>query len=127
MRSNTSGRIRLNGMEFYAYHGCYPEEQIIGNRFLVDLTLETDTGRASESDNLDDALNYATVYESVKHEMNIRSHLLEHVAGRILDRIFAQFPQLQQAEVTVAKLNPPLGGKVESVSVSLGRARNVIH
>ena len=119
------GQIRLNGMEFYAYHGYYHEEQIIGNRFSVDLMLETDTDKASNSDDLNDALNYAEVYESVKHEMNIRSHLLEHVAGRILDNIFARFPQLRQAEVKVTKFNPPLGGQVESVSVIIQKSRHL--
>jgi len=111
------GQIRLNGMEFYAYHGCCREEQLTGNHFLVDITMDTDMEKASESDDLHDALNYAEVYELVKQEMTVRSHLLEHVIARILDRLFEQFPQLEQAEVCVTKLNPPVGGQVRSVSV----------
>jgi dihydroneopterin aldolase len=117
------GQIRLNRMEFYAYHGCYHEEQVIGNHFTVDIVMDTDMERASCSDDLCDALNYAEAYELVKREMAIRSHLLEHVSARILDRLFERFPQLDRAEVCVAKLNPPVGGQVQSVSVSRQRSR----
>ena len=115
------GQIRLNGMEFYAYHGCYREEQLIGNHFLVDITMDTAMEEASKSDDLSDALNYAEVYELVKQEMAVRSHLLEHLSARILDSIFERFPQLERAEVCVAKLNPPVGGQIRSVSVSQQR------
>ena len=117
------GRICLNGMEFYAYHGCYREEQLIGNHFLVDITMDTDMEKASKSDDLHDALNYAEVYELVKQEMGIRSYLLEHVSARILNRLFERFPQLEQAEARVSKLNPPVGGQMRSVSVSQQRCR----
>ncbi|MDR1172767.1 MAG: dihydroneopterin aldolase [Bacteroidales bacterium] len=117
------GQIRLNGMEFYACHGCYHEEQVIGNRFVVDIVMDVDMGRASYSDDLCDALNYAEAYELVKQEMAIRSHLLEHVSARILDRLFEHFPRLDRAEVCVAKLNPPICGQVRSVNVSQQRSR----
>ena len=112
------GQIRLSGMAFYAHHGCYPEEQIQGNHFTVDLALEYDMASASDSDALHDALNYAEVYELVKAEMSIRSHLLEHLSARILDRLFKRFPQLNGVEICVAKLNPPVGGPMQSVGVS---------
>jgi dihydroneopterin aldolase len=112
------GQIRLNEMEFYAYHGCFREEQMIGNRFLVDVTMDCNMEKASDSDDLSDALNYAEVYGLVKKEMAIRSHLLEHLSSRILDRLFENFPQLNSAEVCVAKLDPPIGGTMQSVSVS---------
>ena len=111
------GQIRLNAMEFYAYHGCYREEQLTGNHFLVDITMDTDMEAASKSDDLLDTLNYAEVYELVKQEMAVRSCLLEHVSARILDRLFERFPQLERAEICVSKLNPPVGGKIQSVSV----------
>ena len=115
------GQIRLNGMEFYAYHGWYPEEQRTGNQFLVDVVMDIGMGKASKTDDLNDALNYAEVYELVKQEMSVPSHLLEHVSARILDKIFKQFPQLERVEVCVSKLNPPVGGQVKSVSVSQQR------
>ncbi len=117
------GEIRLTAMEFYAYHGCYREEQLIGNYFSVDLMMETDMEKASKSDDLNDALNYAEVYELVKGEMSIASHLLEYLCARILDKIFDCFPQLYRAEIRISKLNPPVGGPVESVSVCQRRAR----
>jgi dihydroneopterin aldolase len=118
------GQIRLNGMEFYAYHGCYCEEQLIGNHFQVDMTMDADMKKASDSDDLRDALNYAEVYEIVRQEMAIRSHLLEHVSGRVLNRLFESFPQLNRAEVCITKLNPPISGKMQGVSVCQQRSRS---
>lgn len=115
------GMIQLENMEFFAYHGCYKEEQIVGNHFKVDLTLHTNCDVPSKTDNIDDALNYLKVYEFVKEEMKIKSHLLEHVAKRILDRLYNEFDQIEKAIVKVRKLNPPLGGQLESVSVTLCR------
>ena len=112
------GQIRLNNMKFFACHGCYPDEQRTGNHFLVDVVMDVDMGKASQTDNLNDALNYAEVYELVKQEMSDRSNLLEHVSARILNKFFVRFPYLERAEVIVSKLNPPVDGHIESVSVS---------
>ncbi|MBK6344989.1 MAG: dihydroneopterin aldolase [Bacteroidales bacterium] len=94
-----------------AYHGHFKEEQVIGTRFMVDLYIEVDTGQAERSDNLHDTVNYLTVYQTVKKEMEQKSHLLEHVAHRILKAVHARFPDVSEAEVKISKLNPPLGGK----------------
>jgi dihydroneopterin aldolase len=56
-------RIALEQMEFWAYHGCFTEEQVIGTRFMIDLYLETDTSKAELSDNLNDTINYQSVYK----------------------------------------------------------------
>ncbi|MDR1864816.1 MAG: dihydroneopterin aldolase [Bacteroidales bacterium] len=116
-------KIYLEGMEFYAYHGCHGEEQKFGNQFIVDLEITLDTDAAAQSDRLEDALDYARVYELVQQEMNMRSNLLEHVAGRILDRIFSCFPQIRHAEVKVSKLHPPMGGFVRCAAVSQQRIK----
>jgi len=108
-------------MEFYSFHGHFREERIVGNKFLVDLTIETDMTLPAESDNLKDAVNYQRVYEIVKQQMEMKSHLLEHIAGRILDSIYAEVSGIKNATVKVSKLNPPMGGKIGSVSVSLSR------
>ena len=113
------GVIEIEGMEFYAYHGHFAEEQIVGNRFSVNLTLVTDCTKAAKSDDLTDALNYQTVYLIVKEEMQIKSHLLEHVAGRILDRLYDNFESIEKAKVKISKLNPPMEGQIEKVSVTL--------
>ncbi|MGD0340599.1 MAG: dihydroneopterin aldolase [Bacteroidales bacterium] len=115
------GLIQIEGMEFYSFHGHYKEEQIVGNKFFVDLTLETDMTKPMESDNLRDAANYQRAYEIVKHQMDIKSHLLEHIAGRILDALFAEMEGIKKATVKVSKMNPPMGGKINSVSVTVSR------
>jgi len=111
------GQIQIENMEFYSFHGHFREEQIVGSRFLVDLTLETDMDVPSESDNLKDAVNYQRAYEIVKHEMEKKSHLLEHIAGRIIKAIYAEMTGIKKITVKVSKMNPPVGGKIGSVSV----------
>ena len=115
------GLIQIEGMEFYAFHGHYKEEQIVGNHFLVDLTIETDMDKPMESDNLKDAVNYQRAYEIVKLQMEKKSHLLENIAGRILEAIYAELQGIKKVTVKVSKLNPPIGGKINSVSVVMTR------
>ena len=112
------GKISLEGMEFFAYHGCYKEEQIIGTKFIVDLHVSLDTGIAEESDHLKDALSYVQLYQFVKNEMDQKSHLLEHVAKRIMDSLKSGFPRIQRIELKISKINPPIGGKVSHVCYS---------
>ena len=113
------GQILLENMEFYAYHGHYPEEQKIGNRFRLTLSLDADLQKPSETDNLADAIDYRKVYEIVKLEMQVPSRLLEHVAGRIIDSLYKALKGIEKITVKVTKLNPPLGGKIEGVSIVL--------
>lgn len=115
------GFIQIENMEFYSFHGHFKEERIVGNRFLVDLTIETDMKIAAKSDDLDDAVNYQRVYEIVKLQMETKSHLLEHIAGRILDALYDEIGGIEKATVKVSKMNPPMGGKIGSVSVILSR------
>jgi 7,8-dihydroneopterin aldolase/epimerase/oxygenase len=115
------GLIQIDGMEFYSFHGHYKEEQIVGNRFLVDLTIETDMSKPMESDNLKDALNYQRAYELIKMQMEQKSHLLEHIAGRILDALYSEMEGIKKATVKVSKMNPPMGGKINSVCVIMSK------
>ena len=115
------GLIQIENMEFYAFHGCYNQEQVVGNRFLVDLEISANLEKATLSDNIEDTLNYQNAYDIVKEQMNIKSRLLEHVAGRILDKLFSRFPDIEKASVRVSKMNPPMGGQMERVSVTLSR------
>jgi dihydroneopterin aldolase len=115
------GKILLEGMEFFAYHGHLKEEQIIGTMFNVDLELEFDTSAAEKSDLLHDTVNYQEVYKTVKTVMEQKSHLLEHVAYRILDTVRSSFPHVISAKVRIAKINPPLGGKVHQVACMLSQ------
>ena len=111
--------ISIEKMEFYAYHGCFEEERKIGTWFSVDMSMEVDTSKAEMSDNLDDTVNYQAVYQVVKREMMVSSKLLEHVARRILTAVQKEFPALSYAWIKIKKMNPPLGGKMESVSVEM--------
>lgn len=115
------GLIQIEDMEFYSFHGHFKEERIVGNKFLVNLTIETNMKTPAETDNLRDAVNYQRVYEIVKIQMDYKSHLLEHIAGRILDALYSEMEGIQKATVKVSKLNPPMGGKIGSVSVIMER------
>lgn len=119
LKTTTMGMISIEGMEFFSYHGHFKEEQVIGTRFIVDLFVQVDTRLAEKSDKLDDTVNYLAVYETVKQEMAQQSHLLEHVANRILIAVHEQYPEITDAEVKISKLNPPLGGKIDRVCVTL--------
>jgi len=112
-------KILLEGMEFYAYHGCFKEEQVIGNRFLVDLEIDVDTSIAEASDRLQDTVNYQAVYERIREAMGNKSHLLEHLARRILDALREAFPGIRKMKVKVSKMNPPLGGSMRCVSLEM--------
>ncbi len=118
------GIIRIENMKFYAYHGCFEEEQTIGTRFMVNVTLNTDTRKAQRTDNIEDTVNYLSVYQVVKTEMLKPSHLLEHVAERIGSAVLEQFPAVDSMIVRVSKMNPPLGGQMDCVSVEIEKSRN---
>ncbi|MGC8866219.1 MAG: dihydroneopterin aldolase [Bacteroidales bacterium] len=113
------GWITIEQMEFWAYHGCFEEEQRIGTRFQVDLEISVDTTLAERTDDLHNTVNYQAVYRVVKKEMETSSKLLEHLGRRILDALHSKFPGITHAKVKISKLNPPLGGKIGSVSVTL--------
>ena len=111
-------------MAFFAHHGCYEEERTTGAGFEVDVDVEADLQQASETDDLHDALNYQTIYDVVKSEMQRPSKLLEHVAGRILRALFERCEAIDRATVTVRKQAPPLGGRVGYSAVTLERRRD---
>lgn len=110
-------------MRFYAFHGCFEEERAIGTHFRVDAWIETDTEKAQHSDKLDDTVNYLSVYQSIKKEMDQPSKLLENVAERMASTILNLYPTVEKVRIKVSKLNPPLGGHLGAVSVSIDKAR----
>ena len=116
-----AGIIELEGMEFYSHHGYYPFEKQVGARFIVSARIKTDCTKAGKSDQLEDALNYQKIYDLIREEMSIPSALLEHVCTRILDRIYVSFPSIEEASIKLSKMNPPMGGQIEKVSVELSR------
>ncbi len=115
------GIIRIEDMEFYAFHGHYREEQIVGSKFLVDIEIETDMEVPAGSDRLDDAVDYQAACRIIKEEMGKKSKLLENIARRILDAIYCNLKNVKKATVKIKKMNPPVGFRVGSVSVIMSR------
>tara|TARA_B100001109_G_scaffold44150_1_gene35311 strand:- start:740 stop:1111 length:372 start_codon:yes stop_codon:yes gene_type:complete len=113
------GKVILKDIRVYAFHGCMEEEELIGSDYIVNLEVETDMHQPAYSDLLEDAVDYVQLNAIVKEEMLIRSRLLEHIAQRIIDKIFKQFPMVKNVEVKVAKQNPPIGGEVREVCVCI--------
>lgn len=113
------GKIYVEGIKIYAYHGCFKEETLIGTNFLVDVELDVDLTKAAVSDNLNDTVNYQTVFQVIKKEMETPSKLLEHVAGRCIKSLFQQFDTIETISIKISKLNPPLGGHINAVAVKL--------
>lgn len=117
------GKIQVNNIKLYANHGCLNEEAMIGSWYRVDIEVEVNLSKSSISDALEDTVDYVHLNHIVKEEMGIRSKLLEEVARRILDRFFLELKMITSATVSVAKINPPIGGNVQEVVIILTKER----
>ena len=117
------GKIRVSNIRVYAYHGCLIEEKKIGSDYRVDVEVEADLSKSAQTDQLGDTVDYVLLNHIVKEEMSMSSHLLETVCERILQRFIDQEPLIQHATVMVSKLNPPIGGDVEMVTVERSKSR----
>ncbi|MBT3587188.1 MAG: dihydroneopterin aldolase [Flavobacteriaceae bacterium] len=115
--------IQLKNIKIYAFHGCLLEEGQVGSDYLVNLLVRANLDKASKSDELTDTVDYVLLQKIVVEQMAVRSKLLEHVGKRILDKILFGVPLVSYVKVTVAKVNPPIGGDVAAVSVTLTRKR----
>ncbi|MFV0304904.1 MAG: dihydroneopterin aldolase [Moheibacter sp.] len=113
------GKIILENIRIYSNHGCLDEEALIGSDYVVDLEVEADLSKSAESDELADTVDYVHLNKIVKEEVSTRSKLLEKVANRVLDRIQSELPIITFAKVKLSKMNPPIGGNVEKVSIVL--------
>lgn len=111
------GKIRVTNIRAYAYHGCLSEETAIGSDYRVDVEIEADLSKSAQTDKLSDTVDYVLLNRIVKEEMAIPSALLETVCERILVRFFEEEQLIQIATVAVSKVNPPIGGDVEMVTV----------
>lgn len=107
----------------YAYHGCLVEEGKIGSDYRIDLSVDANLKRSADTDQLSDTVDYVHLNKIVKEEMAVRTKLLETVADSILDRILLEIPMINKAKIKVSKLNPPIGGNVEMVSIIMDRKR----
>ena len=117
------GIIQVNNIKLYANHGCLEEEEKIGSEYRVDVEVKANLRKSSKTDDLMDTVDYVHLNYIVKEEMAIRSKLLEEVAQRILNRFFKELKMIKKATVSVAKINPPIGGNVEEVVIILTKKR----
>jgi dihydroneopterin aldolase len=115
--------IELEEMEFHAYHGCFKEERVVGNKFIVEFAFEFESKKAEQSDNIQDTINYQVIYNLVKEEMAITSHLLENLSCRIIEKIMLLSPTIKQSKIKISKINPSMGGKMKAVSLTMERKR----
>jgi dihydroneopterin aldolase len=118
------GSIKLQNIRTFSFHGCLIEESKIGSNYSVDLEIKTDLRKSCLSDELKDTVDYVLLNRIVVEEMAIRSNLLEHVGHRIIVRVFAEIPSVSRILLRVSKLNPPIGGDVEAVTIELEEYRN---
>ena len=118
------GTIKLQNIRTFSYHGCLIEEGKIGSDYRVDLEIKTDLRKSSQTDELNDTVDYVLLNKIVIEEMDIRSKLLEHVAHRIISRIFKEIPSVSRIILNVSKLNPPIGGDVEAVTIEVEEYRS---
>ena len=114
-----SSYIYLQDVRFHAFHGVTTMEKKVGADFTVSVRAAVDVSSAFDYDVVDATLDYAALYEVVKREMMIPSSLIEHVAGRIGETVFAAFPQVKTLDISLTKLNPPMGADCVGAGVEL--------
>ncbi len=114
-----SSRIFLKNVRFHAYHGVLEQEQTVGNDYLVNLIVNYDFTCGMKMDELNGTVSYAELFELVKEEMAIPSKLLEHVAGRIGERIFSEYPAIREVHLSITKVNPPMGADSDGAGVEV--------
>lgn len=117
-------KIYIKGMEFYAYHGVFPEENKLGQRFRVDLVMETDLKEAAQEDNIDKSVNYGEAFETVKRAVEENTYdLVETIAEQVASSLFASFSIIERVTVKVIKPDPPIPGHYEHVAIEITRSR----
>jgi len=117
------GVIKVENIRVFAHHGCLSEETKIGSDYRVDLKIKADLQPSALSDKLSETVDYVLLNKIIKEEMKQPSYLLETVAKRILNRIFEEDQLVTKATVSVSKLNPPIGGDVEKVTIKMTEKR----
>ncbi len=117
------GIIKVENIRVFAHHGCLEEETKIGSDYRVDLNVKANLQISAKSDALEDTVDYVFLNKVVREEMAVPSKLLETVAKRILNRILQEDVMVQKATVNISKLNPPIGGDVESVTIKMTNKR----
>lgn len=118
------GKVFVKNIRLHAFHGVLQQERVTGNDYLVSVSVTCSLGNAVKSDSVDDTINYAAVYELVKEEMAVPSNLVEHVAGRIAQRVLERFSLADDVTVEVVKINPPMGAACDGAGVELSLHRS---
>jgi len=108
-------------MQFHAFHGVFEQEQKVGNTYFIDLKIGADFSKACETDQIEDTINYASVFHEIQEEMKKPCNLIEYLAENISKRIKTKFKTCQSLEIKLTKQNPPIQGQLESVSIILSR------
>ena len=114
-----SSKILLENIKIHAFHGVLPEEKILGTYYILNLTIKADIWKAAETDDLNDTINYAEINNIIHEEMKIPSELLEHVAGRMIEKVSKKFPQITFIKIKITKTKPPMQGEMDGVSIIL--------
>lgn len=117
------GIIKVENIRLFAHHGCLKEETKIGSDYRIDLKVKADLQTSAISDKLSDTVDYVLLNRIIKEEMKVPTYLLETVAKRILTRILKEDELVSKATVWVRKLNPPIGGDVEMVTIKMTEKR----
>lgn len=118
-------KIVLKGCRFYGYHGAFPEENRLGQIFVVDCELSVDLQAASKSDLLEDTVHYGLVFEAIKKQVETQQYqLIERLAGAIVEDIFTEFSAVTAITIQITKENPPIAGHYDAVGVVLERVRS---
>jgi len=117
------GIIKVENIRVFAFHGCLKEETKIGSDYSVNLEVKANLQTSAKTDLLRDTVDYVFLNKVICEEMNTPSHLLETVAKRILNRIFSEDSIVTKVTVWISKLNPPIGGDVEMVTVKMTQKR----
>lgn len=115
--------IELEEMEFFAFHGVFEQEALVGNRFRVDLKMNVDISEAMLTDEVTDTVSYADAFQVVNQEMKIRAKLLEHLTGRIVSRLFESFISIEALQIKLSKVNPPGCGDIKQASIIIETKR----
>lgn len=117
------GKVALEGIEFFAYHGYYEEERKIGNKYEVNIEVSSDLSKAAQTDSLSGTINYEVLYKIIQDEMMIPSKMLEHVGKRIIDKVMAKFEEIHSTTIEISKFNPPVKGVCRKAKVTMTESR----
>lgn len=102
--------VSLHGLQFYAFHGFFAEEQKCGNKFVIDIDVSYPFEKAAQTDELDQTIDYTVIFSIIEKEMKTPQKLLETVAHNVISSLYSQYPSILEVDFRIKKTNPPFGG-----------------